>query len=410
MRTHPSARALLSLIAAFFAFPVFVHGQQNTVLGPLDTDSLSQVVSEVTVPSGNPAIGDVISVLTGLEVATAPLGSPSGGFVYAYDEGVGAPLRRSGTFGPQFIERALTTGRGTTSFGLNVFDATYDTLSGLPLNNLRVATFRGPQPFISSSTLNLRIRSQTAALFASMGVTDNFDLAIGVPLVRLSIDAAMTQVEPGIGSAILLANGSSTGFGDTAVLGKYRFWSSTNEQTSLAAMFSLRLPTGDQDNLLGLGVWRTMVGAIASTSIGRLAIHANGGYEFWDKSVALSNNQPGPTDQIWGLSDQVHYGAAVEFELHPTFTIMVETMGRHVRNAGQLNSVSFDTELSPELGIDGVNLLQVTSGRLRKIVFVPGIKWNIGGNRIVSFGLRMAQADTGLKDTLTPLVGFNWTL
>ena len=76
MRTHPSARALLSLIAAFFAFPVFVHGQQNTVLGPLDTDSLSQVVSEVTVPSGNPAIGDVISVLTGLEVATAPLGSP----------------------------------------------------------------------------------------------------------------------------------------------------------------------------------------------------------------------------------------------------------------------------------------------------------------------------------------------
>ena len=397
MRTHPSARALLSLIAAFFAFPVFVHGQQNTVLGPLDTDSLSQVVSEVTVPSGNPAIGDVISVLTGLEVATAPLGSPSGGFVYAYDEGVGAPLRRSGTFGPQFIERALTTGRGTTSFGLNVFDATYDTLSGLPLNNLRVATFRGPQPFISSSTLNLRIRSQTAALFASMGVTDNLDLAIGVPLVRLSIDAAMTQVEPGIGSAILLANGSSTGFGDTAVLGKYRFWSSTNEQTSLAAMFSLRL-------------WRTMVGAIASTSIGRLAIHANGGYEFWDKSVALSNNQPGPTDQIWGLSDQVHYGAAVEFELHPTFTIMVETMGRHVRNAGQLNSVSFDTELSPELGIDGVNLLQVTSGRLRKIVFVPGIKWNIGGNRIVSFGLRMAQADTGLKDTLTPLVGFNWTL
>ena len=89
---------------------------------------------------------------------------------------------------------------------------------------------------------------------------------------------------------------------------------------------------------------------------------------------------------------------------------MVETMGRHVRNAGQLNSVSFDTELSPELGIDGVNLLQVTSGRLRKIVFVPGIKWNIGGNRIVSFGLRMAQADTGLKETLTPLLGFNWTL
>ena len=59
--------------------------------------------------------------------------------MYSYDEGVGAPLRRSGTFGPQFVERALTTGRGTTSFGLNVFHATYDTISGYRLDDLPVA-------------------------------------------------------------------------------------------------------------------------------------------------------------------------------------------------------------------------------------------------------------------------------
>jgi hypothetical protein len=85
-------------------------------------------------------------------------------------------------------------------------------------------------------------------------------------------------------------------------------------------------------------------------------------------------------------------------------------MGRLVRDSGRLDTVSFDTELSPELGVDGVDLLQVTSGHLRKFILVPGIKWNLGGNRLLSFGLRMAQADTGLRDTLTPLVGFNWTL
>lgn len=384
--------------------------QQTTVLGPIPTDSLNEVLSEVTYWSGNPGVGDVISALTGLEVATAPLGSPSGGFVYSYDEGVGAPLRRSGTFGPQFVERALTTGRGTTSFGLNVFNATYDTLSGYPLDDLRVATFRGPQPLISSSTLKLRLQSQTMALFSSVGVTDNLDVAVAVPIVRVAVDATLMQEEPAVGTAMLLAGGSSTGLGDIAVVGKYRFWKSNDERSGLAGLVTLRMPTGDEDNLRGLSAWRTLVSAIASAARGRVAVHANVGYEFWDRSVTLSNNQPGPFDQVWELADQMQYGMAVEFEVRPTLTFMVEAMGRIVRNSGQLETVSFDTEYSPELGSDGVNLLQVTSGRLRKFVMVPGVKWNLGGNRLFSFGLRIAQGDTGLRDTLTPLVGFNWTL
>ena len=108
---RPALSCIVVLVLLFGA-PWSALGQQTTVIGPLSATSLSEVLSEVTVHSGNPGIGDVISVLTGLEVATAPLGSPSGGFVYSYDEGVGAPLRRSGTFGPQFVERALTTGRG----------------------------------------------------------------------------------------------------------------------------------------------------------------------------------------------------------------------------------------------------------------------------------------------------------
>ena len=122
------------------------------------------------------------------------------------------------------------------------------------------------------------------------------------------------------------------------------------------------------------------------------------------------NNQPGPFDEVWDLADQVQYGVAVEFELHPTLTFIVEGMGRMIRDSGTLQTVSFDTELSPELGIDGVNLLQVTSRPLRKFVLAPGVKWNLGGNRLISFGFRMSQADTGLRDAFTPLVGFNWTL
>ena len=179
---------------------------------------------------------------------------------------MGAPLRRSGTFGPQFIERALTTGRGTTSFGLNVFNATYDTLSGYPLDDLRVATFRGPQPIISSSTLKLRLQSQTVALFSSVGVTDNLDVAVAVPIVRVAVGATLVQEEPAVGTAMMLAGGSSTGLGDIAGVGKYRFWESSDERSGLAGLVTLRMPTGDEENLRGLSAWRTLVGATASTA------------------------------------------------------------------------------------------------------------------------------------------------
>ena len=409
LKSRPLFSGIGVLVLLFGAsWPVL--GQQTTVIGPMSANSLSEVLTEVTVHSGNPGIGDVISVLTGLEVATAPLGSPSGGFVYSYDEGIGAPLRRSGTFGPQFVERALTTGRGTFSFGLNVFNSTYDTVSGHPLDGFRVATFRGPNPFISSSTLSLRLRSQTTALFSSVGVTDDLDIAVAVPIVRVAIDARMTQEEPSVGTAMLLSNGSSTGLSDIAVVGKYRLWTSSEERGGLAALVTLRMPTGDEEDLRGVGAWRTTLGATASAALGRVSVHANGGYEFWDRSVRLVNNQPGPFDEVWDLADQVQYGVAVEFELHPTLTFIVEGMGRMIRDSGTLQTVSFDTELSPELGIDGVNLLQVTSRPLRKFVLAPGVKWNLGGNRLISFGFRMSQADTGLRDAFTPLVGFNWTL
>ena len=288
-------------------------------------------------------------------------------------------------------------------------NATYDTVSGQSLDDLRIATFTGASPIVTSSTLNLRLRSQTAALFGSVGLTDDFDVAVAVPIVRVQLDATLVQEEAAIGTAILQGSRSSTGLGDIALMGKYRFWKSADDRSGLAGLVTLRAPTGDEDDLRGIRAWRTLLGLTASAGFGRAAVHLSGGYEFWDKSVSLSNTRPGNELEVWQLSDQVQYGAAVEFEIDQRLTLSVEAMGRWVRNSGRLETISFD-QGSPELGIAGVDLLQAKSGTLRKIVVVPAIKWNVGGNALLSFGLRTAQNDTSLRDKLTPLLGFNWTL
>src|SRR6185295_16199340 len=49
------------------------------------------------------------------ETTTFPIGSSAGGFTWSFDAGLGAPRRRSQSFGPMFAERPFTTGRGKLS-------------------------------------------------------------------------------------------------------------------------------------------------------------------------------------------------------------------------------------------------------------------------------------------------------
>jgi hypothetical protein len=403
------AVACLLVLRVFLGTPGQARAQEVVTLPPVQADSISDALRELTRGSGNAGIGGLISGLTGIEVATAPLGSPSGGFVFAYDEAVGAYIRRSDTFGPQFVERALTTGRFTASFGLNVLNATYDTISGTSLDNIRVATFAGPSPIVTSSTLDLRVRSQTATFFSSLGLTDSLDVAIAVPVVRVDLDGVLIQEEGAIGTAILPAAASSTGLGDIGLVGKYRIWSSANSQNGVAALVTLRAPTGDEDNLRGVNAWRTLVSATASVGLGELMVHAMGGYEFWDRSVQLPNTLPNNTIESWFLADQVQYGAGFEFEAHPAVTVTAEVLGSRLRGGGRLDPRSIPAG-APALGIESLQLLVSGPNSLHTVAVIPGMRWNIGNTALLSLSAKVSLVGTGLRDRFTPVVGFNWTL
>src|SRR4051812_6723238 len=57
--------------------------------------------------AGSEAAGATLGQAIALEVATAPVGSSSGGFTFTFEPATRTFSRRAGTFGPAFSERAL---------------------------------------------------------------------------------------------------------------------------------------------------------------------------------------------------------------------------------------------------------------------------------------------------------------
>src|SRR5262249_23054057 len=125
-------RAFLSaaVVALLIPGPLFADEPLANML----TDVLLKGVTMTSTTAGvagNPHEAHFIAALTQAaalfainkalvgQLGTFPLGSSSGGFVFAFDPSTGLFTRNSQSFGSGFAERALTNGEGRFGFGFN---------------------------------------------------------------------------------------------------------------------------------------------------------------------------------------------------------------------------------------------------------------------------------------------------
>ena len=106
--------------------------------------------------------------------------------------------------------------------------------------------------------MNLDMSSTTLVLGGTVGVTDGLDVGVSIPMVKVQLDGRSTLVN-GVGTEILTTQGggTSSGIGDIAAMMKYRlmtFGDTQPDPGGLALLGIMRLPTGDKENLRGLGV------------------------------------------------------------------------------------------------------------------------------------------------------------
>ena len=109
-------------------------------------------------------------------------------FVFKLDPATGLLARVTNTFGPSFAERAMTAGEGQVSIGATFSSTNYDKLSKFALNNLPLGRFVGTTAANTrTGTGDFHLSSKTLTIAANVGLTPKVDVAVIVPLIKMTL-------------------------------------------------------------------------------------------------------------------------------------------------------------------------------------------------------------------------------
>jgi len=372
------------------------------------TLSLADTLTALTKPVGTSHLGDALSLATELAIGTAPFGASSGGFLIKLDPNTGLQVRTATTFGPSFAERALTSGEGKVSVGVNFASATYDRLNKLHIDGMQVLNVAGTSAAARTGNTDLEITTKTVVASARMGVTDKFDIGVFVPFVTTEVKGTSTLVNSS-GQITLFAQGDakSSGLGDIAGLAKYRFYSFGTGQPDpggLAVMVTMRLPTGDKDNLRGLDVTRTAVSFIASGGRGRFRPHGNVGYGYWSKGVSVLSDYA--VNGSVEARHQFEYAAGLELEAAPKLTLLVDLLGGSILGGGKVDMATVPNTIA---GASSTQALVALPEGIRRMSLAPGLKVNLKGKMLLSLNALVALTDGGMWTRVIPVAGIDLT-
>ncbi len=285
----------------------------------------------------NSAINSNVATALGL----IPLASPAAGVIFQTDPATGAALPVTSTLGPVFTERAETIGKRRWYLGFTHEDFHFTSLNGQSLNGLQVL-YQGGTPsgitnlqssgsrllsYPATFDIGMDVRLSQDVAFVTYGVTDRFDISVGLPIVHAAVAArtyngiiydgngAAGQVgpttanpncwcagtfnpgayvttspgpnftEPVIGQSSL----AKTGFGD--LLLRLKGTVVNSEHLAVAVGGDVRFDTGDAVNYTGTGTTSVRPFVAVSLPSGLLphgivfAPHFNLSWQFSGKSI-----------------------------------------------------------------------------------------------------------------------------
>ena len=362
------------------------------------TDVLTFLLTNRSIPTGDfvrdeqaaVATRDILTRFLTLEIATVPVSSSSGGFTYRLDPTLGTVVRSSDSFGPFFAERSLTSGRDQASLGIGYRSTTFDNIDGRDLRDGTLVSTSSilrsePAPF-DIETVALRIRTDTMTVTGNYGVTDRFDIGGAIPLVRVSLQGQRVDTYRGRELVQATGSASTSGLGDVVVRAKYNMF--RDGGSGLAVAGEARLPTGNEEDLLGTGRTSLTPSLIGSYERDRVGIHAELGNSFS------------------GGSDTLGYAVAVTVVAVPRLTIVGELSGLRLGGLGRLAETT-----QPHPGLVGVDTIRLTGVEQTtdRILAVAGFKWNIADTWLLTANVRRPLTSVGLNAGWVPTITFDYS-
>ena len=379
---------------ALILIAIASNGSAQTV-----SDALTFLMTNQSVPTGDfqrdrtaaAATSETISRAILANLATLPVASSSSGFLYRLNPELGTVERATQSFGPFFVERALTAGRHQASFGLTFQQLRFESLDGRNLRDGSLVTTANQfvdeaAPF-DVDRLTLKIDARIATLYGNVGITDRMEVGFAVPMVDLSLDGTRVNAYRGRTFTQASATAHSIGFADVVARTKVTLY--RGDGAGFATAVDVRVPTGRKEDLLGAGQTSVKLSGIGSLESGRLSTHVNAGVS------------------VGGLARELSYGAAIAAATTPRVTVIGELLGRWIDGAGRIETVA---AAHPTLRqVETIRLVPDGSG-LNMITLVPGFKWNLSTTWVLAGNVSMPLTSGGLTTRFTPFVGVDYAV
>jgi len=356
------------------------------------------------------------------QLAAVPLPSPASGFTYTFDSSLGVFQRSTQSFGPILTERAETIGKGKFTFGISYQRFTFDSLEGVDLGSVpAVFTHDGSQLGGGRSDLVVTTNSIEASVnqsvtFLSYGLGSHLDLSLALPFVTVDLaarsDASIQRVGTATSPAthfyddtatygtarVYARSGQASGIGDVVL--RLKGTPFRGEASALAFGLDVRLPTGDEEDFLGLGTVGLRPFLAASFSHGRVAPHVNFSY-LWNGESVLGGDVA--TGTKGDLPDQVTYAVGLDIGASKRLTLAFDFVGTYVVDSPRLIRQTFTAangQAFPQIGFvtESYNLANAAAG----------LKWNPAGRLLIDFNLLFKLDSAGLRDDITPMFGIEY--
>jgi len=393
-------RCFLAVLGALVATPTFAQQTPADVISFLVTNQPNGVQTQDFQKDQAAAVAtrDTITRALLVNLATVPIATSSSGFVYRLDPELGTMTRVSDSFGTFFVERAMTSGRGRTSFGASGTTAAYDRLDGFNLRDGTLITtanqFEDEAAPFDTETMTLKIRTSTLTLFGSYGVTDRFEVGGAIPLVQLHLEGSSLNVYRGLQLSASTATADASGVADIALRTKYTLVSVPG--AGFAAGAEVRLPTGDETSLLGAGRAAFKLLAAGSVEHAKVGVHGN---------FAVVQG---------GVSDEIDGSGALTFAVTPRVTATGEFLLRHFSDLRTVGSVSAlhptfvgrDANGNP-VPVETVRLVPGTNNSMLSTI-VSGVKWNAKGSMVLTGQVQWRVGNGGLTAPFTPTISMDY--
>ena len=389
MTTSSAARAAIVVSLALWAGPAsgqtvsdvldFLVTGHSVATGSVERDAAAAAATSLTISR---------ALLANL--ATLPVTTSSGGFIYKFHPELGTVQRATPSFGPFFVERAAAPGHGTGSIGLTLQSWRFSALDGRNLRDGSLETtanqFVDEQAPFDVDRLRLAIDANVATLHGSLGIGDRTEISAALPLIVLSVDGSRVNAYRGQIFTQAEASSTAVGLADMVLRTKYTLFE--EEGAGVAAAVEARLPTGRQEDLLGTGAMSWKLSAIGSLEGQTLSSHINAAFGFG------------------GLARDVTLAGAVAASASTRLTVTGEIVGRWMNLPGGIATAA---AIHPTLR-DVRTLRLVPDGSMMTMISAaPGVKWNVSDTWVLVANAAIPLTRAGLTAGITPFIGFDYT-